>query len=235
MKILLAEDNVITATLMRGILTRHGYTVVLARNGTEALSLLATEPGIKGVITDVMMPESSGLDVLRALREDKSRCDLPTIVTTVRDDKETVAEAVRLGCRGYILKPIRPSRLIETIMSVFGQERAILTHAAEVIERYSLNAEAYARIAKNFLVQVDQAIASLQSWEVDSPPVSRDQFIPIVEGATLLGADRLLAVMEEVSPASGSAQMTQDECTDIIEKLRQVRDALSEQIDRPRK
>ena len=63
------------------------------------------------------------LDLLRALREHKSRCNLPTIVTTVRDDKETVAEAVRLGCKGYILKPIRPSRLIETIMSVFGQER----------------------------------------------------------------------------------------------------------------
>lgn len=235
MKILLAEDNVVTATLMSGILTRHGYTVVLARNGTEALSLLDTEPGIQGVITDVMMPESSGLDLLRALREDKSRCTLPTIVTTVRDDKETVAEAVRLGCKGYILKPIRPSRLIETIMSLFGQEKVILTNAAEVIERYSLDAEAYARIARNFLVQVDQAIASLQNWGVDAPPASRDQFTPIVESATLLGAERLLAAMEEVSSVFGSVRMTQPQCANILEKFRQVRDALSEQIDRPRK
>ena len=61
MKILVAEDNAVTATLMTGILTRHGYTVVLARNGTEALRLLGSDPGIQGVITDIMMPESGGL------------------------------------------------------------------------------------------------------------------------------------------------------------------------------
>ncbi len=234
MKILLAEDNVVTATLMRGILTRHGYTVVLARNGTEALSLLDTEPGIQGVITDVMMPESSGLDLLRALREHKSRCNLPAIVTTVRDDKETVAEAVRLGCKGYILKPIRPSRLIETVMSVFVPDRAILTNPTEVMERYSLDSEAYARIARNFAVQVDQTIAMLEVWQVDSTPIRREQFTPIVESAILLGAEGLLTVMGEISPASGSAQLTQPQCADMMEKLRQVRQALSKQIDRLR-
>ena len=54
----------------------------------------------------------------------------------------------------------------------------ILTDAAEVIERYSLDAEAYARIARNFLVQVDQAIASLQNWGVDSPPSEQGSVYP---------------------------------------------------------
>ena len=48
MKILVAEDNAVTATLMTGVLTRHGYAVVLARNGSEALSLLRSDPDIQG-------------------------------------------------------------------------------------------------------------------------------------------------------------------------------------------
>ncbi len=65
MKILVAEDNAVTATLMTGILTRAGHSVVLARNGSEALELLRSNSDIQGVITDIMMPEASGLDLLQ--------------------------------------------------------------------------------------------------------------------------------------------------------------------------
>lgn len=113
MKILVAEDNAVSGTLITGVLTRHGYTIVLARNGSEALGFLNSDPDIQGVITDIMMPESSGLDLLRALREHETWRSLPAIVITVRDDHETVAEAFALGCKDYLLKPIRPDLLLE--------------------------------------------------------------------------------------------------------------------------
>ena len=85
MKILVVEDNTVTATLMTGILTRHGYTVVLARTASVALTQLGAEPDIQGVITDIMMPGSSGLDLLQALRTHQTWRNLPTIVTTGRN------------------------------------------------------------------------------------------------------------------------------------------------------
>ncbi|MGD1101888.1 MAG: response regulator transcription factor [Terriglobia bacterium] len=229
MKILVAEDNAVTATLMTGILTRHGYTVVLARNGSEALRLLGSDPDIQGVITDIMMPESSGLDLLRALREHEAWRNLPTIVTTVRDDRETVAQAVSLGCKEYILKPVRPARLIERVTKVFRQEKVILMSSAEVISRYSLSLETYRRIAKTFATQVDHTIAALQNWPTNDANVPSMDFIPIMESATLLGAERLMAALEEASPSAGSPPLNPLQGARLLAELQLVRKALHSQ------
>jgi CheY-like chemotaxis protein len=226
MKILVAEDNAVTATLMTGILTRQGYTVVLAGNGSEALNLLNSDPEIQGVITDIMMPESSGLDLLRALRAHETWKNLPTIVTTVRDDRETVAQAVALGCKEYILKPVRPARLIERVRKVFGQEKVILKTSWEVTNRYSLSTEAYRKIARTFSMQVDEAIEALQYWSNDLSAFRRGDFTPTVESATLLGAERLLAAIEEVSPGPGSLRLTALQCSRLLDELQLVRKAL---------
>jgi CheY-like chemotaxis protein len=227
MKILVAEDNTVTATLMMGVLTHHGYTVVLARNGSEALRLLASDPDIQGVITDIMMPESSGLDLLRAMQGHEVWRNLPTIVTTVRDDRETVAQAVALGCKDYVLKPVRPARLLERVTKVFGREKAILMDSRHVISRYSLSLEAYKRIAGNFTTQVDHTIAALQNWptdEANAPPVD---FNEITEGATLLGAERLVVALEETA---GSPPWNPLQGARLLEELQLVRKALPGQI-----
>jgi CheY-like chemotaxis protein len=231
MKILVAEDNPVTATLMTGILTRQGYTVVLAGNGSEALSLLGSDPDIQGVITDIMMPESSGLDLLRALQEHETWRNLPTIVTTVRDDGETVAQAAALGCKEYILKPVRPARLIERVTRVFRKEKAVLMSSSEVISRFSLSSETYRRIATNFAVRVDQVIEALQNWSANSSTVHRVDFSSIVESTILLGAERLTAALEEASPTVTSQTLTPLQSTSLLEELQLVRKALRIQLD----
>ncbi|MGD0222283.1 MAG: response regulator [Terriglobia bacterium] len=230
MTILVAEDNAVTATLMAGILTRHGYTVILARNGFEALSLLGTHPDIQGVITDLMMPESSGLDLLCAMRENPAWRHLPVIMTTVRDDPQTVAHAVALGSDGYILKPVRPALLIERVMKVFGQERAIMMSTSAVTNRYSLSLETYKKLAKNFATQVDQAIAALQIWSINNANVLQVDFLQIMESATLLGAERLIAALEETFPSVGSPPLTPHQCARLLEELQLVQKALRGQV-----
>lgn len=229
MKILVAEDNSVTATLMSGILTRHGYTVVLARNGSEALRLLESNADIQGVITDIMMPESSGLDLLRALRAHEEWRNLPTIVTTVRDDSETVTVAVSLGCKEYILKPFRPARLIERVEKVFRKNKAILMSSAQVISTYSLNLETYRRISDVFAAQVDEAIVALQNWSTNPSTIRRVEIAPIMESATVLGAECLLAALEEAAPALRSSQLQPDQCARLLEQLQLVREARSRQ------
>lgn len=229
MKILVAEDNPTTAVLMRGILTRHGYSVVLAGNALEAISVLTSEPDIQGVITDVMMPDASGLDLLRAMNENESWRKLPTIVTSVRDDRETVAAAVRLGCKRYILKPVHPAQLIEIVASIFGQEPAVLTDSPEVIRRYSLTVDVYRQIAGSFSLQIDQAVVTLQSWSSNPSRMGRQEFTPIVESATLLGAERLLAVLHEVTTAAGTPELPLPLRVRLLEELRVVKQRLSSQ------
>jgi CheY-like chemotaxis protein len=227
MKILVAEDNAVTAALMMGVLTHHGYTVVLARNGSEALRLLASDPDIQGVITDIMMPESSGLDLLRAMQGHEVWKNLPTIVTTVRDDRESVAQAVSLGCKDYVLKPVRPARLLERVTKIFGREKAILMDSRHVISRYSLSLEAYRRIAENFTTQVDHTIAALQNWSTIEANVPQVDFVQITEGATLLGAERLMVALEETS---GSPPLNPLQGARLLEELHLVRKALPIQI-----
>jgi two-component system chemotaxis response regulator CheY len=226
MKILVVEDNAVTATLMAGILTRHGYTVVVARNGFEGLRLLGTHPDIRGMITDIMMPESSGLELLRSVRENAAWKNLPIIVTSARDDPETVAQAVSLGCTDYLLKPVRPARLIERVTKVFRQEKTILMGPAEVMNRYSLNLETYREIARNFATQVDQIIAALESWSTrDSTPIPPN-FSQIIESAALLGAERLISTLDEALPSDGSPPLNPIQFARLLEDLQLVRKAL---------
>ncbi len=229
MKILIAEDNPTTAVLMKGILTRQGYAVFLAGNALEAISVLTSEPDIQGVITDIMMPDSSGLDLLRAMNENDSWRKLPTIVTSVRDDRETVTEAARLGCKRYILKPVHPAQLIEIVVSIFGQEPAVLMDSSEVIRRYSLSVDAYRQIAGSFSLQIDEAAATLQTWSSNHSRVGRQEFTPIVESATLLGAERLLAVMAEVTTVAGTPELKLSLRVRLLEELRAVKQRLSSQ------
>ena len=224
MKILVAEDNVVTSTLMRGVLTRHGYTPVMVRTGVEALEALRSDPGIQGVITDIMMPESGGLDLLAAMREHPVWCNLPTIVTTVRDDRQTVAMAVSLGCRDYILKPIRPTHLIDRVEKIFRQKKNVLMSSQDVITRYSLEAEVYGQIARKFAQQVDQAIAALHDWTTHPQDAGREGFTPIMESATLLGAERLCDVMEKISAHEGTPHLTPAQCDLLMQELKQVRE-----------
>lgn len=230
MKILVAEDNAVTGTLMKGVPTRHGYTIVLARNSSEALRLLDSDSDIQGVITDIMMPESSGLDLLRALRERESWRSLPAIVITVRDDRETVAEAFALGCKDYLLKPIRPGRLIERVANVFRPEKVILMNSSDVMNQYSLKSEAYRRIAIDFTAQVCRAIAEVENWSPDSPSIHRVDFTPLVESATLLGAERLIGAVEGVATAAGSPTLTPHQRANILEELQLVQKALCDPI-----
>jgi len=223
MKILVAEDNVVTATLMAGILTRHGYTVALAKNGSEALKVLKSDPEIQGVITDIMMPESGGLELLRALQENEKWKYLPTLVTTVRDDGETVTQAASLGCKDYILKPVRPHRLVERVKRVFGEQKPVLINPQEVITQYSLSPESYRRIVKNFAAQIDCALDELQKWDVSPRGAPRVDFVPIMEGATLLGAERLLEALEDSMSAPQGTLASPFHVAKLEEELRLVR------------
>ena len=135
-RLLVVDDAEMNRDLLSRRLQQHRYDVVTASDGRAALALV--ERGdVALVLLDVEMPEMSGLDVLRSLRQRHTRVDLPVIMVTARHESKDVVEALTVGANDYLTKPIDfPVALarIETQLSL--QHAAVALRESE--ERYTL-------------------------------------------------------------------------------------------------
>ncbi|MGE0447964.1 MAG: sigma-54-dependent transcriptional regulator [Vicinamibacterales bacterium] len=101
-RILVVDDERSMRELLAIVLKREGYDVVLAENGRSAVALIEREP-IDVLISDIKMPDMSGVDVLRAAK--KADPDVLGIMITAFASTETAVEAMRLGACDYLSKP----------------------------------------------------------------------------------------------------------------------------------
>lgn len=108
MKILIAEDEPITLATMQFRLKKDGHEVFTATNGQEALALV-TEKTPDLVITDMMMPFVSGLEVLSFVKQQPR--PVPVILLSAMGQEDVVVEAFTLGADDYITKPFSPNEL----------------------------------------------------------------------------------------------------------------------------
>jgi CheY-like chemotaxis protein len=116
----------------------------LAETGEEGLKL-AEDPGIEAVVLDVRLPGISGLEVLRALREQREA--LRVIVLSAATDQELVLEALRLGASDYLAKPIHPEELrLAVLRALEGTREA--ERLASLRARLDVLADANARLAR---------------------------------------------------------------------------------------
>jgi len=106
--VLVADDDADILSLVRLRLERSGDTVVSARNGAEALAL-ARERRPDLAILDIAMPELTGLEVTKRLREE--HLDVPVILLTARAREIDVAAGVDAGADVYVTKPFSPQEL----------------------------------------------------------------------------------------------------------------------------
>jgi two-component system chemotaxis response regulator CheY len=114
-KVLLVEDSDEIRRLIKVILeSKFNFVILEASNGKEALQILNQE-NIFLVITDLMMPEMSGIELVKNIRQNEKIKDLNVIVSTSLDDKEIVLDLINQGVTDYILKPIRPIQLTNKI------------------------------------------------------------------------------------------------------------------------
>lgn len=103
--LLLVDDDALNRDALSRRLTRKGFTVLTAESGPHALALVGTHR-IDAVLLDVMMPEMSGIETLRRLRQSRSVSELPVIMVTAKDGTEDVVEALEIGANDYVTKPI---------------------------------------------------------------------------------------------------------------------------------
>jgi DNA-binding response OmpR family regulator len=114
LKILVVDDNRDAAEILAAILRREGHTVWFAFSGREAISL-ADEHKPALVLLDINMPEMTGFDVVRDLRDCK-RAPRPVVLAVSGYGQESdKLAAKRVGFDGYLIKPVEPRELIARV------------------------------------------------------------------------------------------------------------------------
>ena len=120
--ILVIDDEEIMREILETLLTREGYTVRLAASGRDGLDLVRTMP-FDAVITDMMMPEMDGLQVLDAVRAVDD--DLPVIMVTAFASMETAVSAMKKGAFDYITKPFKNDEVLVVLNNAVERRRLV--------------------------------------------------------------------------------------------------------------
>ena len=147
--ILVVDDVEANRDALARRLRRRGYTVIEAAGGREALGLIATGT-FDLVLLDVMMPDVNGLDVLRAVRKERSAVELPVIMATARAEGSDVVEALQLGANDYVTKPLDFPVVFARVQTQLDLRRAV-RRALELEKRLARDLKAAARIQESLL------------------------------------------------------------------------------------
>jgi len=118
LRILVVEDDDDMRESLGRILGRAGYQVQLVRDGSEAITVLQTQP-FHLVLTDLVMPRMGGLELLREIR--RRERDLPVVFLTAFGKPAAFAEAMDLGAIGFITKPFHANSLLAVIREVIDR------------------------------------------------------------------------------------------------------------------
>jgi two-component system, cell cycle response regulator DivK len=112
--VLIVEDNELNMKLFNDLLEAHGYITLKTADGIQAIEL-ARQHRPNLILMDIQLPEVSGLDVTRWLKEDEDLKSIPVVAVTafaMKGDEERIR---RGGCEAYLSKPISVAKFLETV------------------------------------------------------------------------------------------------------------------------
>jgi DNA-binding response OmpR family regulator len=190
-KILVVDDEVKIVHVVRAYLEKEGYQVVAAYDGQQALDAARREhPDL--IILDLMLPEMSGWDVCRSLRQES---DVPVIMLTAQDEDTDKIVGLKLGADDYVTKPFNPKELMARV-------QAVLRRAGREAPKTRLLKAGGLRIdVDRREVRIDEREVHLTPTEFDllvalaehpGRVLSREQLLDRVAGGYLEGYDRAI-------------------------------------------
>ena len=117
--VLVVEDNELNMKLFHDLLEASGYATIQTRSGLEAIDL-AREHRPDLILMDIQLPEVSGLEVTKWMKEDDDLRAIPIIAVTafaMKGDEERIRQG---GCEAYLSKPISVGKFLETVKAYLG-------------------------------------------------------------------------------------------------------------------
>lgn len=119
-KILVADDEPNIVISLEYLLKREGYSVVIARDGDEALKAIVRElPAL--VLLDVMMPKKNGFEVCQEVRANEALQGVKILMLTAKGRDIDVAKGLALGADAYMTKPFATRDLVQKVSELLGQ------------------------------------------------------------------------------------------------------------------
>lgn len=117
MNILVCEDEEILLTALEFRIRKHGFKVVLAKDGDEVRKSLKKDT-IHCVILDIDLPQMKNLELLRDIRND-FKLDIPIIIISELNDEDRILEAISIGANDFVTKPFKPNELVLRTRRIF--------------------------------------------------------------------------------------------------------------------
>jgi two-component system, OmpR family, alkaline phosphatase synthesis response regulator PhoP len=120
-KVLIADDEPNIVTSLEYLMNRSGYQVKVARNGEEALELVASFlPDL--VLLDVMMPRRSGYEVCQKMRERTEWAGIKIVMLSAKGREAEVSKGLSLGADAYVTKPFSNRELVAKVAALLGEK-----------------------------------------------------------------------------------------------------------------
>jgi two-component system cell cycle response regulator DivK len=117
--VLIVEDNELNMKLFHDLLEAHGYQILQTRDGMEALQIARDhKPDL--ILMDIQLPEVSGLQVTKWIKQDTGLKHIPVVAVTafaMKGDEERIREG---GCEAYLSKPISVAKFLATVRTYLG-------------------------------------------------------------------------------------------------------------------
>jgi len=145
LKVLIVDDNATNRRLLEEMLRNWGMRPNCAETAAAALSILsrdASDSPFALVITDVMMPEAGGFDLVTSIRANRDLASTPVIMLESGGRQGDALRRRKLGVSGHLMKPVRESELLQTILGVLGARR-VDSHEQEPAGRPALRADGH--------------------------------------------------------------------------------------------
>lgn len=136
MSILIVEDELEIAELMRFHVEREGISARIVQSGRVALNAIASDPPDL-ILLDLMLPDLDGLEVCRRLKWKAETRNIPILIVSAKGDEADIVTGIELGADDYVTKPFSPKVLMARIKNVlrrYGEEASDQTESARAIE-----------------------------------------------------------------------------------------------------
>ena len=203
-RILVVDDVADNRDILSRRLSRRGYDIIEACNGTEALQRIAEED-IDIVLLDIMMPDILGTEVVREVRKTRSPGELPIIMVSAKSQSEDVAESLSLGANDYVIKPVDFTITLARIESHLKHREATISEKQSRAEAESAAAELRSMVEEK-LAALDQTNQHLLI-EAANRKRSEDQLQYLAFHDALTDLSNRFALLDKLEEALGDEEM----------------------------
>jgi DNA-binding response OmpR family regulator len=136
--ILIVEDEPDVVDLVRYHLRRAGFDVLTALNGPAGLATAAqTRPD--AIVLDIMLPQMTGLEVCKALRQANETADIPILILTAKAEMTDRIAGLELGVDDYITKPFSPRELVLRVQNMLRRLRLVRNTSVLTVDEFSID------------------------------------------------------------------------------------------------